>query len=213
MADRKAEKETDSLEALRVIEEPEMGLTPTPSQAADVWDGGWPQSPREFEALVNAYLDRLVRYAFCRLGNLQDAEDAVQEVFVRAFREQSMRKKIGKTGPYLYRMVANACTDFFRKRRLPTVPLEEIEVERIPTGGRTPAQAAVAAEEMRRAEELLQRLPTRQAEVLRLRVFDELSLREIADVIGCSVSTVSGRLRYGFRKLRKIVSRKRGIEQ
>ena len=187
-------------------------MTESP-QPTDAWDGGWPQSPREFEALVNAYLDRLVGYAFHRLGDVQDAEDVVQEVFVRAYAERSQRKEIIKTGPYLYRMVANACIDFLRKRRVSTVPLEEVGGEEFAAGGKSPAQVAIAAEEARRAEELLQRLPARQAEVIRLRVFDELRLNEIAEVVGCSLNTVSARLRYGFRKLRKIVSRKRGTGQ
>ena len=43
-----------------------------------------------------------------------------------------------------------------------------------------------------------------------MRVFDELRLGEIAEIVGCSVNTVSSRLRYGFRKLRNLVSDKQG---
>ena len=64
-----------------------------------------------------------------------------------------------------------------------------------------------AAEELQRIERLLQRLPEKQAEVIRLRIFDELRLNEIAEVVGCSIDTVNSRLRYGFKKLRKIVYR------
>lgn len=182
---------------------------PGPRESADAWDSGWPQTPKEFEALVDAYLDRLVRYAFRRLGNIQDAEDVVQEVFVRAFVHRSKRKKIARTGSYLYRMAANACTDFLRKRKNSVMSLDEIGAKEIPSGGKNPLEVAAAAEEIRRAEDLLRHLPERQAEVIRLRVFDELRLSEIAEVVGCSVNTVSSRLHYGFRKLRKIVSRKR----
>ena len=70
-----------------------------------------------------------------------------------------------------------------------------------PTGWET----AAALEELRRVESLLQHLPRRQAEVVRLRVFDELRLREIAEVIGCPLATVKSRLRYGLEKLRGIV--------
>ena len=212
MEDRNAEKEPHLVNALPIGEEAAGGFEPEPTNPTDAWEGGWPQTPREFEALVEMYLDRLVRYAFRRLGNLQDAEDVVQEVFVRAFAEQSSgRRTIARPGPYLYRMAANACTDFFRKRRLTTVPLDEVGVEQMSDKGMNPAQAALAAEELRRAEELVRRLPIEQAEVVRLRVFDELRLHEIAEIVGCSINTVSSRLRYGFRKLREVVSRREEI--
>jgi hypothetical protein len=54
----------------------------------------WPQTVRDFEALVDAYQHELVRYAFSRVGNLQDAEDAVQEVLVRAYRDREKRTRV-----------------------------------------------------------------------------------------------------------------------
>lgn len=194
---------------LPIGEESATGFELKLPESTDAWDGSWPQSPKEFETLVDAFLDGLVRYAFRRLGNIHDAEDVVQGVFVRAFAERSKRKKISRVGPYLYRMVANACTDLLRKCRRSGVSLEEIGAEAIPSGQKNPSEVAAAAEEMRRAEELLRRLPKAQAEVIRLRVLDELRLNEIAEVVGCSVDTVSSRLRYGFKKLRKIVSKER----
>ena len=94
-----------------------MDLPPEPPDSMDAWDRPWPQTRCELEALVDAYLDRLVRYAYSRLGNLQDAEDVVQEVFVRSLSDRSERAKITMVGPYLYRSVANACTDFPEAQR------------------------------------------------------------------------------------------------
>jgi len=56
-------------------------------------------------------------------------------------------------------------------------------------------------------------LPKKQSQVIRLRVFDELTLAEIADVVGCSINTVGARLRYGFRKLQKLVSREKDLKR
>ena len=76
-----------------------MDTLPKPPDSTDAWNRAWPQTRREFEALVDACLDRLVRYAFSRLGNLQDAEDVVQEVFVRSFADRSKRKKSPRSAP------------------------------------------------------------------------------------------------------------------
>jgi RNA polymerase sigma-70 factor (ECF subfamily) len=198
------------LTALPIGEESFGNPEPTAPAPADAWSGGWPQSHREFEALVDAYMDRLVRYAARRLGNIQDAEDAVQEVFIRAYTERARCRAVARTGPYLYRMVVNACTDCLRKRRNCSAPLEDIEPADSFSHERNPSEAAALHEETRRIEGLLQLLPENQAEVIRLRVFGELGLREIAETLGCPVDTVSSRLRYGFKKLRRIVSGKRG---
>ena len=175
-------------------------------QAADTWTRRWPQSPDEFGVLLDLYLDRLVGYAFRIVGNIQDAEDVVHEVLVRAFSERAKRKNISAVGPYLYRSVSNACKDLLRKRKHSEVSREEIGIEKIWSGESPPSEIVATAEETHRAERLLQRLPEAQAEAIRLRVFGELRLSEIAEVVGCSVNTVCSRLRYGFRKLRDLVA-------
>ena len=110
-------------------------------------------------------------------------------------------------------MAANACTDLLRRRKRVGVWLEEIKEDKIPANRKDASQILAAAEGLRRVEALLHRLPGRQAEVIRLRVFDELRLSEIAQVVGCSIDTVSSRLRYGFQKLRKIVSKEWEVSQ
>jgi len=170
---------------------------------------GWPQSQSEVSALVDAYAGRLVRYAFRRLGDYQDAEDVVQQVFVRALVERSGHRAVSTVGAYLYRSVGNACLDLLRKRNSAAVMREKVGREEAAEGSDDPAEIAQAAEGLRRAESLLARLPQEQAEAIRLRVFDGLPLNEIAEVLGCPLNTVCSRLRYGFQKLRRLVGEER----
>lgn len=185
--------------------EPEQAQMPVPNRLEnpDEWPGGWPQTVEQFERLVDIYLSRLVRSAYRRLGNLQDAEDVVQEVLVRVYAQRSDRQAISRVGPYLYRCVANACTDVLRKRSGDKRLGKPSDVNEIASGEQTPAQLVDMAEQCRCAESLLAQLPEQQAEVIRLRVYDGLRLREIADLLGCSTNTVCSRLRYGFQKLRR----------
>lgn len=183
-----------------------MVSLPKPPDSTIAWDRAWPQTRCEFEALVDAYLDRLVRHAYGKLGNLQDAEDVVQEVLVRAFMDRFERKRINKVGPYLYRSVANACTDQLRKRGSRIFVRDENCIDEMPDQGGSPSNRVEAADELRRIEGFLGQLPQAQADIVRLRVLEGLRLKEIAEVVGCSVNTVSSRLRYGFRKLRSLVA-------
>jgi RNA polymerase sigma-70 factor, ECF subfamily len=177
-------------------------------QPVDARARSWPQSRDEFAALVEAYSDRLVRHAFRHLGSLQDAEDVVQDVFVRAFADRSKRSDISAVGAYLFRCVANACTDLQRKHNCSSVYREEIDAEQLLGLSNGSVEVIQSREELRRVEALLSQLPEEQAEAVRLRVLDGLHLKEIAEVLACPVNTVCSRLRYGFQKLRSLVTAK-----
>ncbi len=153
----------------------------------------------------------MVRHAFRRLGSLHEAEDAAQQVFERAYTDGCRRKTITHVSAYLYRMVSNHCTDLLRRRKRPSASLEQAEVSQVTTTHQDGSQAVAAAEELQRIESLLRRIPRRQAEVIRLRVFDELRLAEIAEVLCCPLATVKSRLRYGLEKLREIVLEERKV--
>ena len=171
-----------------------------------ILEDSWPRTPEEFEILVEVFQHRLVRYAFRRLGRFEDAEDVIQQVFARAFMERGRKKKIRRPGPYLYRMAANACTDHLRKHKKTEVPLEVVPDEDLAADPEN-SEPRAALIEIRRIEALLRHLPEKQAEVIRLRVIDELSFAEIAEMLGCSESTIKSRFRYGIEKLRDSLSK------
>jgi RNA polymerase sigma-70 factor, ECF subfamily len=160
----------------------------------------WPQSRTEFEAMVDALQHRLVQFAFCRLQVREDAEDVVQDVLVQAYRDREKHKGVTSADPFLFRMVANRCTDVLRKRRRSAdIPAEVCATE-----------TEDSASRLRRMEALLSRLPSRQAEAIRLRIFGELPFEAVAQAAGCSVPTVKSRFRYGIQKLRKALKRAGG---
>jgi RNA polymerase sigma-70 factor (ECF subfamily) len=177
------------------------------TRSGDTWTGGWPQTSQEFGAFVDVFQDRLLGYAFRRLSDIGDAEDVVQDVFVKAFVDRERFKNIEQVAPYIYRMAANACTDALRKRgrRPEIVSMEEIGESANPDTARNAGQQAAASEEVRRIEAILSDLPAKQAEILWLRFFDDLSLADVAEVAGCSLATAKSRLRYGLQKLRKLL--------
>lgn len=174
---------------------------PNRSVPADI---AWPRTRGEFAALVLAFQDRLVRFAFRRLRRRDEAEEVVQEVFLRAYARMP-RNAVAHVSSYLYRMAENACTDALRKRGRNSIPLDTRQAQCIPDPRRGASDETAALQELQRVEALIARLPRRQAEVVRLRTLDELSFAEIAEVVGCSLGTVKSRFRYGIGKLRSVV--------
>ncbi|MCX7014250.1 MAG: RNA polymerase sigma factor [Candidatus Sumerlaeota bacterium] len=182
-----------------------MVLDERPPTGSAAWTGGWPGTIGEFERLVDAFQDPLVRFAFRRLGNRADAEDVAQEIFVRAYADRRKRQTVANVSAYLYRMTANLCVDFLRKReRRKSFSLDEAHVLDIPSRDPDSARLAAAAEEVRRIERLLSCIPPTQAEAVRLCLFDDLTTREAAEILNCPEATVKSRVRYGLEKLREL---------
>src|SRR5271157_5428598 len=161
----------------------------------------WPQTVAQFEALVEAVQDDLVHFAFCRLRSLPDAEDAVQDVLIRAYLDRARHCAVVHVRPYLYRMVAYRCTDMLRQRRRRESSGTAAAAASLPN----PPEAEPLAERLGEIERLLGRLPRRQAEAIRLRVFGGLAFKTIAAAAGVSLATVKSRFRYGVERLRGIL--------
>jgi RNA polymerase sigma-70 factor (ECF subfamily) len=169
----------------------------------------WPQTVEEFNRLIEATQDELIHFAFYRLGNQGDAEDVVQDVYVQAFRNRNKRRHISRVRPYLFRMVSNRCIDVLRAR---SRKLEDPVTDE-PHIGENAFSSVDARERAESLSRLLMSIPEKEAEVVRLRAFSELSFREVADAVGASVPTVKSRFRYGIDKLRRLLSLEGGTRK
>jgi len=156
----------------------------------------WPQTADAFAPLIEATQDELIHFAFYRLGNRTDAEDIVQDAYLQAFRDRHKLHHITAVRAYLFRMVGNRCTDRLRTRS------RECGAVQVETGELPFSDAALEASDIAR---LLMQLPEREAEVIRLRAWSDLSFADVAQAVGASVPTVKSRFRYGVQKLRKLL--------
>lgn len=135
--------------------------------------------------------------ALWRTGVREDAEDAVQEVFVRLARSPHAAAQAHKPKAYLLSMAYRAATDVFRQRHRQKV---DAPASLMATGS-DPARTADAE----RASRLLHELPPKQREVVYLRHFQELSFGEIGRVVGVSLFTAASRYRLALRRLRRLM--------
>ena len=146
-------------------------------------------------ALVDQYASTLYRVAFSVLRNQQDAEDAVQEAFLRVLRHRETLGEIRDHRVWLVRIVWNIVLD--RKRRAKTRPETDdiADLARVlPANGLSAEQRAAAVQHHSRVLECVERLPAREREVMLLSAFEELSSVEIAEVLGVTESSVRSRL-------------------
>ena len=156
-----------------------------------------PNSKTNIEQLaewIDLWQEQLFRYAFYRVGSRSDAEDIVQDAFLKIF---SIQSSIANPKAYLYRIVSNGCVDLLRHKSKLT-PLEE----RMPTPPQS--DASDAEEEFRRIELLLRRLPEAQCEVIRLHIHAGLKFTEIAEMTEEPVTTIKSRFASGIEKLNQL---------
>jgi RNA polymerase sigma-70 factor, ECF subfamily len=146
-------------------------------------------------ALVDQYAGALYRVAYSVLRNPADAEDAVQEAFLRVLRHRNTLGEVRDHRVWLIRIVWNIVLD--RKRRAKSRP-ETDDVDELgrvlPSSGLSAEQIAVAAQHHARVLACVDRLPAKERQVLLLSAFEELTSVEIAEVLDISESSVRSRL-------------------
>jgi len=152
-------------------------------------------SEQALAALVSEYAGTLYRVAFSVLRNASDAEDAVQEAFLRVLRHRDSLDEVRDQRVWLIRIVWNIVLD--RKRRAKTRPETDdvSELARVlPCKGLSAEQRAAAAQHHAHVLSRVQMLPPKERDVLMLSAFEELNSVEIATVLGISESSVRSRL-------------------
>lgn len=159
---------------------------------------------RAFEVLVRRHQDQFYRLAVRLLGNSSDAEDAVQEAFVAAWRQLRGFRGEAAFSSWMYRIVTNRCLKLLRNRR-PVVPLEDLG-DLPGTGGVSPEQAAEATDRAAALQGALQELPTDQRTCWVLRELHGLSYEDIAAIVGVGPKAVRGRLYRARRRLAEVMT-------
>jgi RNA polymerase sigma-70 factor (ECF subfamily) len=161
-----------------------------------------------FNQLVLRWERPIYALAYRVIGREEDARDVCQETFLRAFRALNGFRGQAKFSSWLYRIALNLCRDWVRKeRRTPVVQApEELEVlEMAAVREPTPSvEDLVARRELTRVvERAMARLPEEQRTAIILKEYHELTFQEIADLVGCPLSTVKTRLYQGLSVLRR----------
>jgi RNA polymerase sigma-70 factor (ECF subfamily) len=164
---------------------------------------------RAYRTLVDRHAAPQVRYARRFLGNVDDAQEVVQEAFLRVWREAGRwRPGQAKFTTWLYKVVTNLCID--RKRRW-RVLFTDDPPEEMDTAPQADGQM-MAAEQAATLQLCMDDLAPRQRSAILLCYFEELSNREAADVMGLTVEALESLLTRGRQRMRQMLAT-HGIEK
>ncbi len=158
---------------------------------------------RAFAAVVDSFRTSVYNLCYRMLNNISgDAEDAVQEVFVKVWRNIDKYDEQRTFSTWVLSIATNHCIDQIRKRRLPTVEIDETMEEVIPDRIPSPKRIVAEREKAEQVRILLDGLSEVDRAIIILRYWDDLSDREIGLAVGLSEAAVKSRL---FRARKQLV--------
>lgn len=150
--------------------------------------------------LVEQYEKPLCRYALSLAGDLARAKDAVQETFLRLCKAERGQVE-GHEAAWLFRVCRSRVIDIQRKEQ-PMQTLTPQQASTLAAPGHNPAESAMQNDARQTLPRLMNRLPERQREAIRLKFQQSLSYREIARVMKTSESNVGFLIHTGVKSLR-----------
>jgi len=163
-----------------------------------------------FRELVQLYKDKMYHLAYRMLSNKQEAEDVVQETFLRVYTNLNRYDDTHKFSTWIYRIATNLCIDRLRKRKgTLSLDAENPEGEGIDgydmlsSSDPLPEQQLVLSETQQLIRDAIEKLPAKYKSIVILRYLHDMSLQEISNVLNMPVTTIKTRVHRGREALRK----------
>lgn len=171
-------------------------MTPSDDELLERFGGG---DAAAFEEIVRRWDRRILNLAWRLTGDLDEAQDVRQGVFLRAFTGLARHRGRGRLGTWLYRVTLNLCRD---ARRTDAVEERWRTTRQEPAPRESTGEACARTEEERALMRAIAALPDRERETVVLKHYHDLTFREVGVVLGVPATTVKSRLARALERLR-----------
>ena len=167
---------------------------------------------KAFETLLLRHKDRVYRYIYSKLKDSQLSNDVFQDTFVKVVNTIKLGNynEEGKFLPWVMRITHNLIIDHFRRsNRMPTFnSTDDFDIFSVLGDDKLNAENQLIKDQiLNDVKELVKELPEEQKEVLIMRIYKDMSFKEISENTGVSINTALGRMRYALINLRKLVEK------
>ena len=168
------------------------------------------------EALIYRHKDKIYTTIYLLVKDKYLAEDIFQDTFMKIIRtiQEGRYSEQGKFLPWAVRVAHNLCMDHFRKVRkdIPVLTEEGKEIFQLMSFATESAEEGLTRRQSHQSvRQLIEELPEEQRVVIILRIYGDLSFKEIADITSASINTALGRMRYGLINLRRMITEKQMV--
>lgn len=167
-------------------------------------------SERALEVLILRHKLKIYNFIYSKVFDRDTAEDIFQETFIKVIKtlKRGVYNEEGKFLPWVMRISHNLVIDFFRKNnRIPIFDNnDEFDIFQLIGDGNPNAEKVMIEEQVvEDLKKLIIELPDDQKDVLTMRLYKDMSFKEIAESTGVSINTALGRMRYAIINLRKLI--------
>ncbi|MDV2887045.1 RNA polymerase sigma factor SigW [Alkalihalophilus pseudofirmus] len=163
-----------------------------------------------FAELVELYKDKVYQVAYRMVGNAHEAQDVAQEAFLRAYTNLDRFDTNRKFSTWIFRIATNVAIDRLRKKKPDFYLQDQVQGSRdltyesqLAASDDLPEEQIVTAEMQEWVQGEINRLPVKYRTAIILKYLEDLSLKEISEIMDLPVSTVKTRIHRGREALRK----------
>ena len=167
---------------------------------------------RSLEILINRHNQRITSFIYSKVLDRDIAEDIFQDTFIKVIKtlKKGSYNEEGKFLPWVMRIAHNLIIDYFRKnRRMPKFESsDDFNIFSVISDNKLNAESQIIKNQIDSdLGILIDELPEDQKEVLLMRIYRDMSFKEISENTGVSITTALGRMRYALINLRKIIEK------
>ncbi|WP_417858710.1 RNA polymerase sigma factor [Xanthomarina gelatinilytica] len=164
------------------------------------------------EVLINRHKQRIYSFIYSKVYDKDVAEDIFQDTFIKVIRTLKKGKynEEGKFLPWVMRIAHNLVIDHFRKNtRMPKFSnTGDFNIFSVLSDSTLDAERSIIKDQVESdIRKVIEELPEDQKEVLMMRIYKDMSFKEISDKTGVSINTALGRMRYALINMRKIIDK------
>lgn len=166
--------------------------------------------------LITRHQSKIYGFIYSKVTDRDIADDIFQDTFIKVIKtlKSNSYNEEGKFLPWVMRISHNLIVDHFRRnKKMPMFrETEEFSIFSIMTDNSPNVENRIITEQVENdLQRLIEELPDDQKEVLQMRIYQDLSFKEIADLTGVSINTALGRMRYALMNLRKVIEKNKII--
>ena len=163
-------------------------------------------------SLIKRHQSKIFGFIYSKVGDRDVSDDIFQDTFIKVIKtlKSNSYNEEGKFLPWVMRIAHNLIVDHFRKnKKMPMFrETEEFSIFSIMTDNNPNIESQMITSQVENdLQKLIEELPNDQKEVLVMRMYQDLSFKEISELTGVSINTALGRMRYALMNLRKVIEK------